>query len=151
MSVPSTALASQLARLHDQDYLLWLEATCRVLTGGWPLSLEIPHLLAELEAMGQREKQAARQTLTRLLSYFLIYERLPKTEPPIGPWQYLLNDHRQRLQEAIELSPSLADHLEQALPTCYPAARSLAAAQAGIAIARLPDTCPVSLAQILAS
>lgn len=151
MSFPSTALASQLTLLHDQDYLLWLEATYRVLKGGWPLDLEIPHLLAELEAMGQREKQAAQQTLTRLLSYFLLYGLLSKTEPPTGPWQYLLNDHRQRLQEALELSPSLADHLEQTLPACYQAARSLAAAKADVAIALLPATCPVSLAQILAS
>ncbi|NJL44895.1 MAG: DUF29 domain-containing protein [Leptolyngbyaceae cyanobacterium SM2_3_12] len=143
---PATAIGS-LAQLYEQDYALWIEATCQGLrTGRWA-ELDLANLLEELEDIGRSEKRALTSNLIVVFMHLLKYAHQPELRS--NSWRFTLKEHRRRLQEALNTSPSLKPYLDQILADCYQQARDLAATETGLSLDHFPPECPYSSSQVL--
>lgn len=146
---PSSPTANDLSSLYKQDYFLWLEATVRLLQLGKLSQLDVDNLLEELEDMGRSEKRAIYTNLKILLLHLLKYRY--QSEKRSNSWTGTIVEHRQRLNRALQESPSLRPYLTEIFSECYRDARELAAAETGLEIEGFPLESPFIIPTILSS
>ena len=141
------ALAEQQKSLYERDFCLWLEQQSALLREGRLSELDVANLLEEIESMGRKDRKAIKSNLAVVLSHLLKYQFQP--EQRSGGWRASIIEHRQRLRDDLEESPSLAGHAETVLERAYADARARALAETGLPAKQLPRTCPYTLQQTL--
>jgi hypothetical protein len=129
-----------LATLYEQDYHLWLETTVQLLQQGKLTQLDLDNLIAEIAYMVRKEKKALTSNLKIVLMHLLKYKYQP--EKRSNSWRYTLIEHRQRLEEDLEDSPSLKPYLQDVFAQTYSKARKAAAAETGLDISTFPPESP---------
>ena len=97
--------------------------------------------------MGRRDRRAIKSNLVVVLSHLLKYQFQPDQRS--GSWRASIVEHRQRLRDELEESPSLVGHAEAVFARAYADARVRALAETGLPSRRLPRTCPYTLQQTL--
>ncbi|MGK7901836.1 MAG: DUF29 domain-containing protein [Hormoscilla sp.] len=137
------------AKLYDLDYNLWLEKTIGQLRDRAFTEIDLENLLEELEAMGRSEKRAVYSNLKILLMHLLKYRYQPDRRS--NSWRSTIREHRQRLTESFQESPSLKGYSNNVFDACYQKARELAADETGLDIEAFPDESPFSIAETLDS
>ncbi|MBW4462771.1 MAG: DUF29 domain-containing protein [Nodosilinea sp. WJT8-NPBG4] len=147
MSPQTAALAGSLANLYKQDYALWLDTTTQLIKAGRLAEIDIANLLEELNDMGRSEKQALTSNLIVVLMHLLKYTYQPGQRS--NSWRFTLKEHRRRLQEALDVSPSLRPYLEQIWADCYQEARDLTATETGVGLENFPIESPFTQEQAL--
>ncbi|WAS04565.1 DUF29 domain-containing protein [Gloeomargaritales cyanobacterium VI4D9] len=133
--------------LYEQDFYLWLEETAELLKTGKFEKLDIENLIEEIESMGRSEKQALRSNLEVILMHLLKYKYQP--EKRSNSWRYTLLEHRRRLQDIFQFSPSLRRYFLETFPYCYQGARKLASVETEMAITTFPLASPFTPEQVL--
>jgi hypothetical protein len=144
--------------LYNQDFQKWLEQTIHQLENGEFAGLDIEHLIEELTDLGRSEKNTFRSNLKILLAH-LLKLRVQREAPDAmkASWYTSVLEHRQRLLDNLEDTPSFKRLLPEMLEAAYPDARKLAIregklAQFGAPVPAetdYPATCPFTIAQIL--
>jgi hypothetical protein len=135
--------------LYDRDYLLWINRTVADLRAGNFRDLDLANLIEEIEDMGRSQKQAWLSSLKIVLMHLLKYAFQP--EKRSNSWRSTLREHRDRLQSAIEDSPSLRPYAIENLEICYTKALKLAADETGLPRSAFPPCNPFSLDEIFDS
>ncbi len=133
--------------LYDQDFNLWLENTINSLREGKLLEIDYENLIEELESMGRSEKNALKSNLKVLLMHLLKYKYQP--EKRTNSWRYTITEHRQRIRDSLENSPSLNSFLIGIFEKCYQDARRLASDETGLSINQFPQYCPFLFDDVL--
>ncbi|MGK7898279.1 MAG: DUF29 domain-containing protein [Xenococcus sp. (in: cyanobacteria)] len=133
--------------IYEQDYYLWLQTTVHQLKQGDFSAIEMNYLIEELESMGRKEKNALSSNLQVLLMHLLKYKYQP--EKRSNSWRFTIYEHRDRLIELFEESPSLKSYFEEVLNKCYGKARTKASIETGMNIELLPTKLPFTLEEIL--
>ncbi|MGK7872394.1 MAG: DUF29 domain-containing protein [Xenococcaceae cyanobacterium] len=144
--------------LYDQDIQLWIEQTIRQLQNREFESLDLEHLIEELTDLGKSEKNTLKSNLKILLAHLLklkVQHEVPDTMK--ASWYNSVIEHRQRVLDNLEDTPSLKSFLIEAIEKAYPDARKVAIkegkfAKFGVRIPEdreYPTTCPFSMEQIL--
>ncbi|WP_232315069.1 DUF29 domain-containing protein [Picosynechococcus sp. PCC 7003] len=133
--------------LYDQDFNLWLVETIHFLKEGKLLEVDYENLIEELETMGRSEKNALKSNLKILLMHLLKYQF--QREKRSNSWRYTITEHRQRISDSLDNSPSLKGFLEQEFERCYQNARRLAADETGISIDNFPKISPFTIPESL--
>ena len=133
--------------LYDQDFYLWLQTAINHLQTGQMSQLDWANLIEELESMGRAEKQALQSNLQVVLMHLLKYQFQP--EQRSNSWRFTMLEHRDRLDVALEDSPSLRPYLSDNLKRCYIKARKKTAAETGLPLDTFPPELPFTLEEIL--
>jgi len=133
--------------LYERDFCLWLEQQAALLREGRLSELDVANLLEEIESMGRKDRRAIKSNLVVVLSHLLKYQFQPDQRS--GSWRASIVEHRQRLHDDLEESPSLANHAEAVFAKAYADARTRALAETGLPTRRLPRTSPYTLEQAL--
>ncbi len=144
--------------LYDRDFHLWIEQTIQNLKNREFESLDIEHLIEELTDLGKSEKNALKSNLTILLAHLLkltIQHNVPDMMK--GSWYDSVVEHRQRILNNLEDTPSLKSFFTEALEKAYSDARKVAIKESQLAKfgVRIPEekdypkVCPFSIEQIL--
>jgi hypothetical protein len=133
--------------LYEQDFYLWLEETAALLKAGTFEKLDVENLVEEIECMGRSEKQALRSNLEVILMHLLKYKYQP--EKRSNSWRYTLLEHRRRLQDIFQFSPSLRRYFLETFAYCYQGARKLASVETEMAITTFPLASPFTPEQVL--
>jgi hypothetical protein len=133
-------LVEMTSTLYEQDYCLWLEKTVSLLRDGKFNDIDIPNLIEEIEDMSKSEKRAVYNNLKILLMHLLKYKYQP--EKRSNSWKFTIVEHRQRLKQAFQDSPSLKRYFSDIFEECYPDARELAAAETGLKKETFPTDSP---------
>ncbi|WP_353673597.1 DUF29 domain-containing protein [Synechocystis sp. LKSZ1] len=136
-----------LSALYEQDYYAWLQATAKQLKDNQLQGLDRLNLLEEIESMGRSEKNALGSNLQILLMHLLKYRYQP--EKRSNSWLLTIFEHRDRIEEALEQSPSLQPYLREIFHKCYAKARQKAALETGLALNTFPAESPFSLDETL--
>lgn len=126
--------------LYDQDYYLWLKTTVKLLKQGKLSEVDVANLIEEIEDMGRNQQRAIYSNLKILLIHLLKYKYQP--EKRSNSWEYTIEEHRQRIEEAFEDSPTLKNYLSGIFDECYQKAKKLAAKETGISIDTFPTKSP---------
>jgi hypothetical protein len=136
-----------LKTIYETDYALWLEETAQHLRNGDLDRLDIKNLLEEIEAMGRSDRRAIRRNLEQLLMHLLKWHYQP--QKLTNSWKYSIREHRKRLLEEFEESPSLKRYFQEVLAPSYENARNMASDETGLNLSIFPPDCPFSQAEIL--
>ena len=133
--------------LYERDFCLWLEQQAMLLREGRFDELDLANLIEEIEAMARRDKKAIKSNLVVLLTHLLKHEFQP--EQRTSSWRGSIVEHRRRLRDDFEESPSLRPHAAQVFASAYADAREQASAETGLALRALPKSSPYTLEQAL--
>ena len=144
--------------LYEQDFQIWIDSTIQHLRNGQFESLDIEHLIEELNSLGKSEQNALKSNLMILLAHLLkVKIQFDAPDTMKMSWYNSIIEHRQRVLSSLEDTPSLKSFLVQAIEKAYPQACKLAIKESKFAAlgVRIPDDseypniCPFTLEQIL--
>jgi len=144
--------------LYEQDFQIWIDSTIQHLRNGQFESLDIEHLIEELNSLGKSEQNALKSNLMILLAHLLkVKVQFDAPDTMKMSWYNSIIEHRQRVLSSLEDTPSLKSFLVQAIEKAYPQACKLAIKESKFAAlgVRIPDdseypnVCPFFLEQIL--
>ena len=111
--------------------------------------LDLANLIEEIEAMARKDKKAIKSNLVVLLTHLLKHQFQP--EQRSSGWRGSIVEHRQRLRDDFEESPSLRSHVAAVFARAYADARERASAETGLPLRTFPRSSPYTLEQTLDS
>lgn len=144
--------------LYEEDFQVWIDTTIQNLKKREFESLDIENLIEELTNFGKSEKNALKSNLMILLAHLLkLKVQFDAPDTMKMSWYNSVIEHRQRVLNNLQDTPSLKNFLPEAIEQAYPQSRKLAIKEGKLAAfgVRIPDeseyphTCPFSLEQIL--
>ena len=133
--------------LYDQDYYLWLEHTTQLLKQGKFSGVDIPNLIDEIEGLAQNQKQALKSNLRVVLMHLLKYQYQP--EKITNSWVSNINEHRDRIYDILDDSPSLRQYIRDEFSKVYGRARRRASRETQKPLDVFPIECPFTIEQVL--
>ena len=133
-----TSLISQ--TLYEQDYYQWLTATANKLRQGKLAEIDVVNLIEEIEDMGRSERKAVRSNLRILLMHLLKYKYQP--EKRTNNWLFTIVEHRKRLQQSFQDSPSLRPYFLEVFEESYQDAIDLSTAETSLPRNTFPNKSP---------
>jgi Domain of unknown function DUF29 len=142
-----TSSPPTVSALYDRDYALWIETTIAQLRSKNVAEIDWENVLEEFEDMGKRERRSLKSNLVILLQHLLKWEFQPDKRS--GSWKGSIIEHRQRIRDRFEESPSLRSYLLTVVPSAYANAVERAANETGLAIEMFPIDCPYDFDDIL--
>ena len=135
--------------LYEEDFFLWLETTALLLKESRFNEIDIANLVEEIECMGRSEKRSITSNLEVLLMHLLKYKYQPQKRT--NSWRLTIYEHRDRVIQGLEESPSLKRYYQEKFLSCYQKARKKASIETGLKILTFPEDCPFELELILDS
>lgn len=129
------------------DYLKWIETTLEKLRSRDYDSVDWENLIEEIEDMGRSERRSLKSNLIVVLVHLLKWQFQPDRRS--GSWGGSIVEHRRRIQEAVEDSPSLQPYLESIFAGCYLQAVKQATAETGVSSEMFPQQCPYKLVEVM--
>lgn len=145
-AIANNSLGS-LTKLYECDFNLWVEATAQLLRDGRLTELDMVNLLEEVETMGRSDKLALSSNLVVVLLHLLKWQYQPNKRT--RSWEKSIAEHRRRIDECFETSPSLKNHYLQIFDKCYLNARKQAKIETRLLLEDFPEICPFTTEQVL--
>jgi len=134
------------AKLYDTDFYAWtLEQSQLLQSGDWK-SVDIVHLVEEIESLGKQEKRELENRLGVLIGHLLKWIYQPSMRS--RSWQVTIRVQRQQLQRHIQQNPSLKSYLSEAIAVGYDLGLELFFKETQLIDQDLPETCPFTEDQI---
>ncbi len=133
--------------LYEQDYNLWLLTTAQLLRDRQLEQIDYDNLIEEIESMGRSDKRALRSNLEQLLMHLLKWKY--QANRRTGSWERSIKEHRNRILEDLEDSPSLNPYFDKIFNKCYQNALDYAACKTRLPLTTFPQNCPFTVKQIL--
>ncbi|MGF1600998.1 MAG: DUF29 domain-containing protein [Thermosynechococcaceae cyanobacterium] len=140
-------------QLYDTDFIEWIAQTAELLKRGEFSELDITNLIEEVEDWGRSQKQALKSNLRVLLMHLLKwqYQHRKRSGSWRGSWRGSIVEHRQRIQDALEDSPSLKNYYSSVLADSYATAREIAVHETGFSLDTFPAECSYTAEKVLDS
>jgi hypothetical protein len=132
---------------YDTDFYAWSNEQAKRLRLLKPDGLDWENVAEEIESLGKSDKRAIGSDLKVILEHLIKcrYQPARRTKS----WDLTIIEHRQRLLQLIDESPSLASAPADMLPDIYERARRKALIATGLAERTIPKNCPFSIEQVL--
>ena len=133
--------------LYDRDYALWLETTIEQLRQQNFDQVDWENVLDEFESMSKRDRRSIKSNLVILLLHLLKWEFQPEMRS--GSWKGSIREHRRRIQQILQDSPSLRSYVPEILSEAYTEAVEQAIDETGLEITMFPIDCPYDILNAL--
>ena len=141
------AVTRDRSSLHEEDFYRWTQQQAALLREGRLDQLDIANLTEEIEDLGRSEKRAIESNLVVVLKHLLKWQFQPRRRS--RSWLSSIAEHRRRLRDDLEASPSLRPYAVERLSRCYQDARRQALIETGLAASAMPLEPPYTLDQVL--
>ncbi|MGF2034944.1 MAG: DUF29 domain-containing protein [Nostoc sp. CmiVER01] len=141
-----SSLKAHSQTLYDTDYLQWIQTTVKKLQSHDYANVDWENLIEEIADMGRSERRSLKSNLIVILVHLLKWQFQP--EKRSGSWEGSIIEHRRRVKEALDDSPSLKSYLESIFIECYAQAVKQAKAETGLSIESFPVVCPYQLPEV---
>ena len=142
-----TTVKFHVRALYDRDYLEWINLTLDQLRNQDYTSVDWQNLIEEIEDMGKGERRSLESNLVIVLLHLLKWQFQPQYRT--GNWEGSIIEHRRRIRQALEDSPSLKSYLETVLTECYESAVKQAKGETQLPLETFPARCPYNVAEVL--
>lgn len=133
--------------LYNRDFNLWLEQNAHLLHKGFLQDIDVERLIEEIEGLAQSQKQALKSNLRVVLIHLLKYQYQP--EKITDSWVNSINEHRDRVYDILDDSPSLEQYIRDELSRVYGRARRRASRETQKPLDVFPTECPFTIEQVL--
>lgn len=147
MDVPRSLSGKSPAAFYNTDYLQWLTTTADQLRRQALDEVDWDNLIEEIEDMGKRERRSLKSNLIVLLLHLLKWQYQPTQRT--GSWAGSIVEHRRRIQDALQDSPSLTPYLAEVFAEAYRNATKQAAAETMLDIETFPPACEFAIAEVM--
>ncbi|BBD67027.1 hypothetical protein NIES4072_56950 [Nostoc commune NIES-4072] len=141
-----SSLKAHSQTLYDTDYLQWIETTVEKLQSHDYANVDWEKLIEEIADVGRSERRSLKSNLIVILVHLLKCQFQP--EKRSGSWEGSIIEHRRRVKEALDDSPSLKSYLENIFIECYAQAVKQAKAETGLSVESFPVVCPYQLLEV---
>ncbi|MEH2385428.1 MAG: DUF29 domain-containing protein [Nostoc sp.] len=141
-----SSLKTHSQMLYEADYLQWIETTVEKLQSQDYANVDWENLIEEIADMGKSERRSLKSNLIVILVHLLKWQFQP--EKRSGSWEGSIIEHRRRVIEALDDSPSLKSYLEIVFAQCYAQAVKQAKAETGLSVESFPVVCPYQLPEV---
>ena len=140
--------------LYDTDFYAWVQDQAALLAARRFEELDLPHLVEELQLLGNSERGELSNRLSVLLAHLLKLQiaaaRLPYVyDRAQRGWHLTGTEQRLQLRKLLRRNPSLRPTVPDELPDAYAIARLQAALALGVDEASVPQACPWTSEQVL--
>jgi Domain of unknown function DUF29 len=135
------------ASFYSTDHACWVAQTVELLRQGRLSEIDLDILIEEVEDLGKSQRQVLKSNLRVLLMHLLKWHYQPERQS--NSWRSTIREHRNRIQDILEDSPSLRNVLAESLDQCYRQARLQAVDETNLETQVFPEACPSACAQIL--
>lgn len=138
-------------KLYDLDFYDWALRQADLLRNEDYADLDRENLIAEIEDMARRHRDALESHLVVLLRHLLKVNCLPHSNPTRG-WRLTIKEQRYQILRLLKNNPSLRYLMSEMVLDLYPQARDLAMsdlADDDLDVRILPEDCPWTQEQIL--
>ena len=142
-----TSLKANYQSLYETDYLQWIKTTLQKLRTQDYGNVDWENLIEEIEDMGKSEQRSLKSNLIVVLLHLLKWQFQPERRS--GSWEGRIVEHRRRVRESLDESPSLEPYLESIFAECYTQAVKQAKAETRLPLETFPQLCPYELAAVL--
>jgi hypothetical protein len=133
--------------LYERDFYRWVETQTRLLKEGDLERLDIVNLIDEVEDLAISRKHAVKNNLVILIAHLLKHQYQPEWRS--RSWLASIVEHRRRLRDLFEESPSLRRHARTAFARAFQDATALAIAETSLPERAIPPEPPYTLEQTL--
>lgn len=138
---------TDLKTLYETDDAQWLSETIELLKQKRLNDLDLPHLIEELEDLGNEKKRAVESLLEQIIRHLLLCQYwTEESERNRGHWEAEVIGFRTQLKR--RLTQNLRNHLEQELPNLYQDALVYVQRKTRFKV-NFPEQCPYSLDNLL--
>ena len=142
------------AVLYDTDFYAWVQDQAALLAARRFAELDLPHLVEEIQLMGNSERGELANRLSVLLAHLLklqiATERLPCVyDRAQRGWHLTGTEQRLQLRKLLRRNPSLCPTVPDELSDAYAIARLQTAIALGVDEASVPLACPWTPEQAL--
>ena len=133
-------------RTYGEDYAGWAEDTAQAISEGRWHEIDREALADEVSDLGKSNRREIEGALWAILLHMLKakYQPLKHTRS----WDLSILEHRVRLKDFFEESPSLLVQQTQLVQKAYRSARLRAANETGLDVEPFPEQCPWSFAEV---
>ena len=135
--------------LYEADYLKWIETTVEKLRSRDFSDVDWENLIEEIESMGRTERKSFKSNLIVVLIHLLKWQFQPELRS--RSWKSSIVEHRRRICDDIEDSPSLKLYLQEVFDKCYSDAVKIASIETGLPLEVFPQLSPYTSVEILDS
>lgn len=144
----NTQSQAQQGNLYEQDYYQWTVETADALKSKNFNTVDVDHLIEEIESMGASELRQLQNRLEGLIMHLL---KLQYQSGYIGKrsWILSIKEQRKRIKRLLFKMPSLKACVQDEMIEAYGYAVIKAAKETGISESVFPAQIPYSLEQIL--
>lgn len=127
-------------RTYSDDYAGWAEDTALAIAEGRFDEIDRAALADEVLDLSKSSRSEIESAFRVILIHMLKaqYQPLKYTRS----WELSILEHRLRLQDFLEESPSLRPRAPELLAKAYRSARLRAAGETGLDVATFPEACP---------
>ncbi|MDC9825874.1 DUF29 domain-containing protein [Devosia sp. ZB163] len=132
---------------YRQDLALWSAEQAALIREGKLDRVDLENVAEEIESLGRSEESEIENRMAVLLAHLLKHQFQPDKRSP--SWTSTIFEQRYRIARVIRRSPSLKAYPATTLDGEYLIARRNAAAETGMPIEALPETCPYTIDQAL--
>lgn len=132
---------------YGGDIYAWACKQAELLRAGKSEKIDALQIAEELDDVGRSEYDKLESALTVLLAHMLKWDYQPEFRS--RSWEATIREHRRRVQDRLEDSPSLKSKLEQAVRRGYQYGRDRASGETGLKLTAFPADCPYSWADIV--
>jgi uncharacterized damage-inducible protein DinB len=112
----SSALSS--AKLYDLDLALWYADTLAKLKARDLQTLDIDHLIEEIEGLAARDRRELKTRLKVLLAH-LLKRMYVSTPNDYRGWENTVDEQQEQIQDILSQSPSLATYFDTAFEEAW--------------------------------
>ena len=134
--------------LYERDEVAWYDAMALLIAQARIGELDFANLKEVLEDMGKRHRRDVKSRLRILMAHWLKWEYQP--DQRTGGWMATLLVQRIDLRDDLTDSRTLHNYAVQIYGDEYERAVKLAAMETGLPPETFPETCPVTLDELLA-
>lgn len=108
----------KIGELYDIDFDLWLEETVKLLKAQDFQSLDLPHLIQEMEDLGKSNRRELENRLITLFEHALKRCFTDLTQDYRG-WTDTIRRNQRAIKRLLQDAPSLQPYVQQIMDECY--------------------------------
>jgi hypothetical protein len=132
---------------YEADYVAWLDHQVALLKADRWSDVDKDNLIGEVESLGRSEFKGFVSAFEIVIAHMLKWDFQPERRS--NSWIASIVEHRQRLEQELEDSPSYSVRIGDALRRAWRPARALAAVETDMPLKQLPAELPYSFEDVM--
>ncbi len=132
---------------YEADYAAWLEHQVGLLKAGRWSEVDKDNLLDEVESLGRSAFRSFVSAIEIVIAHMLKWDHQPERRS--RSWQGSILEHRRRIEDELEDSPSYSARIEEAIAKAYRTAAPRAVRESSLPLETFPTACPYNWDDIM--